>query len=142
MGLPVEALESLLDAVPDALVPKTGTLELLHRLREAGLVLYVLSNMHTHTIERLDRRDSIWGLFSGRIISCRVHCIKPEPEIYSHLLERYDLAPEETVFFDDMRINLDAAKRFGLATIEFRDPEGCARDLTALGCLPEAASGG
>lgn len=137
-GLDEKSLARFLAEVPSALVPKPGTLDLMRRLEERGFDLYCLSNMHTHTIEQLDLRDSFWDLFIGRVVSCRIHFIKPEPEIYRHLLDRFSLAPEETVFIDDMPINLSAARDQGIHTVEFRTPEQCERDLHGLGWILES----
>ena len=71
--------------------------------------------------------------FTGAVISCRVGLCKPEPAIYAHLLERYALASSETVFIDDLDVNLAAAATFGIKTIKFADPAQCARALQALG---------
>ena len=67
------------------------------------------------------------------VISCRVGLCKPEPAIYAHLLKRYALAASETVFIDDLDVNLAAAATFGIKTIKFEDPPQCARALQALG---------
>ena len=39
----------------------------------------------------------------------------------------------ETVFIDDLDVNLTAAATFGMHTIRFEDPAQCARALRALG---------
>lgn len=59
----------------------------------------------------------------------------PEPAIYTHLLERYALAARETVFIDDLEVNLTAAAAFDIRTIRFENPAQCAAALRALGCL-------
>ena len=65
--------------------------------------------------------------------SCRVGLCKPEPAIYAHLLERYELAGPETVFIDDLEVNLAAAREFGIRTIRFEDPAQCVRALRVFG---------
>lgn len=39
---------------------------------------------------------------------------KPDPAIYSHILEKYDLSPKRTLFIDDKKSNTDAAAALGL----------------------------
>ena len=63
------------------------------------------------------------------ILSCEVHTIKPYPAIYAHLLTRYGLIPEETVFVDDMPKNLTAAQRYGIHTILFGSREQVLEEL-------------
>ncbi len=134
-GLPESEVARLLDRVPFALTPIPGTVDLLHRVKAKGRSLYYLSNMHVASIERLQAAYAFWGLFDGGIVSCRVHTIKPEPEIYAHLLKTCGLIGTETVFIDDTEINLEAAAKFGIHTIRFEDPAQCERQLKALDCL-------
>jgi putative hydrolase of the HAD superfamily len=113
------------------LVP--GTVDLLYRLRARGYALYCLSNMHPESTAFLEQAFDFWEVFTGRVISCRVGACKPEPAIYAHLLERHGLAGSETIFVDDLDVNLAAARAFGIRTVRFEDAVQCARALRALG---------
>jgi len=134
-GMPAREIAGLLDSLPDALQPIPGTVELLHRVKAAGSRLFCLSNMHRDVIERLERANPFWHLFDGRVISCRVRRIKPEPGIYAHLLDTYGLIAEETVFIDDMEVNLGPAARRRMRVIRFEDPEQCAGALQSIGAI-------
>ena len=90
-GLAVSAVADLMRQVPLALVVIPDTVDLLYRLKARGHRLLYLSNMHVATIEHLERTYSFWDIFEGGIISCRIHVIKPEPAIYTSLLETYGL---------------------------------------------------
>jgi putative hydrolase of the HAD superfamily len=91
--------------------------------------------MHFASINHLEQKHDIWDQFTGTIISCRIKKMKPEPDIYHHLLESFDLIPEETVFIDDTEINLTAASSLGIKTIKFQDPAQCRQSLIELGCI-------
>lgn len=134
-GLDEALVRSLVDSVPPALVANPATVALMRRVKSAGNSLYCLSNMPIGSIEYLERRYDFWDLFDGAVISSRVHHCKPEPAIYEHLLETYDLAARETVFIDDMEPNIVAAAKLGIATIRFVDVTQTERALEALGCL-------
>jgi putative hydrolase of the HAD superfamily len=134
-GLPADDVAALLRQVPPALVAIPGTVDLLYRLKAQGHTLFCLSNMHVASIEHLERAYTFWEVFSGRVISCRLHLCKPEPAIYAHLLETYGLDAAHTVFIDDTEVNLTAAAQFGLRTIKFASPAQCERQLRALGYL-------
>lgn len=69
------------------------------------------------------------------VISCRVQFIKPEPVIYTYLLEQYGLQASQTVFIDDTTANLVTAARLGMQTIKFANLVQCERQLQALGCI-------
>jgi putative hydrolase of the HAD superfamily len=134
-GLTGPLVRSLIESVPPALVANDETVALIRRLKAAGNSLYCLSNMPIGAIEYLERRYDFWDLFDGAVISSRVHHCKPEAAIYEHLLETYNLAPRETVFIDDLEVNLAAASRFGMATIQFTDVYQTELMLVKMGCL-------
>ena len=73
-------------------------------------------------------------MFDGIVISSRVQKVKPEIQIDKHLLDRYRLNPDETVFIDDMPDNLVAAAFMGIQTIRFINPAQCRRALVDLQC--------
>ena len=49
--------------------------------------------------------------------SFHVNLIKPEPEFYQLLLSNHDLIPEETLFIDDLKKNIEAASQLGINTL-------------------------
>ncbi len=134
-GLSVSEVAEFLHRVPAALVPIPDTVALLYRLKAKGHRLFCLSNMHVASIEHLEKTYAFWDLFEGKVISCRIHLIKPEPGIYAHLLEKHKLKGPETLFIDDVEVNLQAAARFGIQTIKFESPAQCELQLQALGCI-------
>ena len=121
--------------IPAALVPIPDTVELLYRLKARGHNLYCLSNMHFASIEYLERSYAFLNVFSGKVISCRLNLCKPEAKIYSHLLQTYELVAANTVFVDDVEINLIAARQLGMQTIRFKNPSQCTSQLKAFGCI-------
>ena len=134
-GLPATDVEKLLRQVPPALVAVPETVDLMYRLKAQGHTLYCLSNMHVAAIKHLESTYTFWEVFTGAVISCRLHLCKPEPAIYAHLLEAYNLGGADTIFIDDMVVNLTAAERFGLRTIKFETPLQCERELQTMGCI-------
>ena len=128
-------ITALMDAVPLALAPFPEMVDLLDRLKNRGNRLYCLSNMHAASIEHIETANSFMGIFEGAVISCRVHWIKPEPEIYQHLLHTFDLKGSETLFIDDSEANIEAAQHFGIQTIKFENPTQCQDGLAAYGYL-------
>ena len=132
-GVSAAELARFMERMAMAWTPIPETVDLLYRLRANGHALFCLSNMHPASTAFLERALTFWDVFTGTVISCRVGLCKPEPAIYAHLLERYALAASETVFIDDLDVNLAAAAPFGIRTIKFEDPPQCARALQALG---------
>lgn len=69
----------------------------------------------------------------GGILSYQEKVIKPMPEIYQLLIDRYGLTPEECVFMDDTPANLAGAEKFGIHTIHFQDQAQAIAELRKLG---------
>jgi putative hydrolase of the HAD superfamily len=137
LGRPRAEVTAIVDAVRDSLVEKPDTVRLIRLLHQRGIALYCLSNMPASIYAHLRIRHGFWDLFSGIVISGEVQMVKPEPEVYAHLLQRFELQPEQTVFVDDLAVNIDAAGRAGLHTILFHDAGQCARELEhMLGIQP------
>lgn len=134
-GLPKPDIARFLHRVPLELAAISDTVNLLYQLRANGHALFCLSNMHLACIKHLEATHSFWEVFSGRVISSRVQLLKPEPAIYTFLLDSYSLNPAETIFVDDIDANLTAACQFGLKTIKFESPDQCENRLQSLGCL-------
>jgi putative hydrolase of the HAD superfamily len=125
-------MAALFDRVRDSLLPMPATVELANRLRERGLKLYALSNMSKAMFRHLESRYEFFSLFDGIVISAAVNLMKPEPQIYEHLVRRFSLSAAETVFIDDLPRNVEAARRLGMSAIRFENVEQCSRELEAL----------
>ncbi len=94
------------------------TKNLIEQLKGAGYRLYVLSNMSREFIDFL-RMKPVYRHFEGEVVSCEELIVKPEPEIYRLLLDRYSLTPDETLFIDDRETNIEAAEREGICGFHF-----------------------
>ena len=134
-GLPRESIEKLLDEVPRSLTPIQGTIDLIRSIRDSNNRFFILSNMHIASISYLEKKHKFWDMFDGIVISSRIQKVKPEIEIYEHLLKEYMLNAAETVFIDDMGENLAAASSIGIQTIRFVDPFQCRQALVELECI-------
>jgi len=122
-------LSGLLDAVRESLLPKDETVVLLKELHARGIPLYCLSDMPTPVFSYVRRRYDFWDAFRGIIVSGDVKMMKPEREVFEHLLSRFALHADETVFVDDHPANIDGAKIVGLHTVLFTDAAQCQREL-------------
>ncbi len=134
-GLSQAPLKELLDATPESLTVKEETVDLILKLKERGHALFILSNMHHESMDYLDETQDIFELFDGKVASCRVGLVKPEEAIYKHILNEYGLNPEETLFIDDMKENVEAASRTGIRPLHFQSAAQCTEELAELGCL-------
>jgi HAD superfamily hydrolase (TIGR01509 family) len=60
--------------------------------------------------------------------------VKPDAEIYKILVDRYDLNPEETLFIDDRKSNIEAAQNAGICGYHFNahNPESSCDELRRM----------
>ena len=105
------------------------TAALIADLKRAGYRLFVLSNMSREFIDYLHKQE-VYANFEGDVVSCEVGVVKPMPQIYDMLLEKFSLNAAETIFIDDRRENVEAAEAKGIMAFHFdrNDYEGsCVR---------------
>lgn len=107
--------------------------EWIDSLKKKGYKVYILSNFSRKGIEECPDELDYIGKTDGAVISYRVNLIKPDPRIYEHILEEFDINPSEAVFIDDNADNIEAAKKFGINTILFTGKEDADKELAKLG---------
>ena len=120
-----------MDGLPTMLTPISATVALLPRIKAAGHGLYFLSNYHADLVPFIHEYIPFFSRFDGGVFSCDVHMLKPNPDIYGALLQRYGLDPASCVFFDDTLENVAAANHAGIRGVLFTGPEDIAQYLDA-----------
>jgi epoxide hydrolase-like predicted phosphatase len=66
------------------------------------------------------------------IISCEEGLAKPDTRIYQIAVDRLGVEPEEAVFVDDMPVNVDHARAFGLQAILFENTQQAVAAVRSL----------
>lgn len=131
---PQEFLESF-TGWPTGLFP--GTLELLARIpRRYRRAL--LSNSNPLHWPRVLGEMNLGGSFEHHFVSHLIGRIKPDAEIFQHVLESLDCQAGEVLFFDDNSLNIDAARALGIHAIRVQGLEETRQALTALAILDDA----
>lgn len=103
--------------------------EWIRSLKARGFHLYVLSNFGQQAFETNSKLYTFLEDMDGRVVSYELGKIKPEPEIYRNLFEKYGLEPSESVFIDDRAVNIEGAKKCGMEGILFENYEQAAGEL-------------
>ena len=114
------------------LTPISETAEYLKHLKQSGYRIYLLSNYQKKAFHHIKQRNDFFRFIDGGVISFEDRLMKPEPEIYQLLLNRYGLEPSETVFIDDTPENITAAEKLGIRGIVFRDFAGFKKEMEML----------
>jgi len=124
-----DEIEAVMAAWEKILTLKKDTAEILKSLAAKNYKLYILSNFHHQAFEYVSSKYGFFNYFDGRVISADVGLVKPDSEIYDHLLNKFDLKAAETIFIDDTRANIKAALDKGLRVIHFTDAESLEEEL-------------
>lgn len=126
-------LRSAYNDVHGMVSPRAYAIPWIKELKEKGYGVYYLSNFSDKAY--VDCADALEFIpyTDGGILSYRERIVKPEPEIYRLLLERYGLKAEECVFLDDLEVNVEAARKEGFAGIVFKTKEQAEEELARLG---------
>lgn len=99
-------------------------------LKQRGYNVYLLSNYPRDMFDMHERdKFNFTDLVDGKIISGHVKMTKPNPEIYKLLCKTYGLKPEESIFLDDRKENIEAADKLGMHTILFQTYEQARDEL-------------
>ena len=114
-----EAVRRFFHGWPDYVSPIRETGELIGKLRENGVPMYLLSNAPTYFADWASGRD-VFKNFSGIVFSAPLKMAKPDPQIYRYLFETFSLKPEECFFIDDLEENIQAGRALGMDGIVFK----------------------
>ena len=125
-------VQTVIDEWPSILRTKDSTVHIMQKLKAAGYRLYYLTNIPADIMDELRQRE--WfSLFDGGVASCDVHLCKPEPAIYTTLMQTCNLAYDESIFIDDNKVNAQAAYNLGITGILYKNPKSFERALRACG---------
>ena len=85
------------------------------RCKQMGKKIYLLSNYPREGYERMrEKFADLFEIFDGGVISCYVHQLKPEKEIYETLIKNCAVEPGRAVFIDDTLCNVEGAIKMGI----------------------------
>ena len=105
----------------------------IEELKAKGYKVYYLSNFSEKAEKECAPALDFIPYADGGILSYQDKMIKPEPEIYKCLLDRYELNPDECVFLDDVEANVEGARKQGIHGIVFTTKEAAVAELEKLG---------
>jgi putative hydrolase of the HAD superfamily len=116
----------------ELMFPLDENVRLLPGLKKEGFRLYYLSNFPLDIFEEIKTDYYFFRYFDGGVISSEVKLSKPDPRIYEKILELYGLKPEESLFIDDLEVNVRAAEKAGMKGLVTLGSENISKELAAL----------
>lgn len=118
--------------------PRTVVLDLVRRVRAAGIRVAVLSNSWGSGDYDPYKGYDLEESFDAVVISDQVGLRKPDPAIYRLAAGKIGAEPGSCVFVDDTAANLPPAADLGMAVVHFVDPGTAVAEIERL-LLPEHA---
>ena len=112
-----------LDSVAHAFHKFEYSIPWIQELKRMGLNVYYLSNYSAFSIAANPDVLDFIPCMDGGVFSFEVKAVKPDPEIYRCLCDKYDLKPEECLFTDDVPANVKGAQACGFQGIVFEGYE-------------------
>ena len=110
--------------------PIQGSVVLLEQLiADPRYRVIALTNWSAETFPVALQRFDFLHWFEGIVVSGTEKIRKPNPEIYTRTLERYQLTAEYCFFIDDNQSNIEEAAALKIQTHHFHHPEGLENDL-------------
>ncbi|MBR2653091.1 MAG: HAD-IA family hydrolase, partial [Lachnospiraceae bacterium] len=96
-----EAVYNLVCRWNEDIIPVEGMKELVEELKGKGYGIYLLSNAARDLPDYWERIPG-HEYFDNLCVSAFHGFIKPQPELYRCALQKFNVAPEECVFIDDV----------------------------------------
>jgi 2-haloacid dehalogenase len=117
-------------------VPGTigGAVEVLDKLRAAGVPLYAITNFSAEKwAECRGRFPFLGSAFRDVVVSAHERVVKPDPAIFELFLARNGLSAEDCIYVDDSPPNVAMAEILGFDAILFDEPVSLAGKLRVRG---------
>lgn len=107
---------------------------ILRKLEFSNYELFGLTNWSAETFPFALENYDLFKIFKDKIVvSGTEQLIKPDPEIWNILLNRYQIKAEESVFIDDNFKNIEAAKTLGFICVHTKEDTDLEKELRDLG---------
>lgn len=108
---------------------------ILAELQAQDTRLYALTNWYKETFPIAKQRFGFLDWFEDIVVSGVEGLAKPDPAFFRLAMDRCGLVPEETLFVDDVRANVDSALSLGFDAICFTGADPLRRALEERGYL-------
>lgn len=125
-------IDELRHAAADIFWLNDSIVPVLHKLKEAGRRLVLLSNTSITHLNFIERNFNVLELMDDRVTSFEAGAIKPENRIYEVALSKAQCDPGECFYTDDIEAYIRKAETFGIHSRIYTTTE---RLLDSLGEL-------
>ncbi len=107
------------EGIAKAWSEKKEVFSVIAKLKEKRYKIGLLSNTELPSVPHFQEKK--YPHFDVVVLSCLEGMIKPDKEIYELTVKRLAITPQEALFIDDKKENVEGAKKVGLHAIHFTD---------------------
>lgn len=115
-----------------------GTLEMLAQI-PSTYQRAILSNSNALHWTRVIDDLRLGPAFSHHFVSHLTGRIKPDADAFEHVVDSLGCRPEQVLFLDDNKLNVEAARRFGMQAVRVQSISETRRALIERGIIEEGA---
>lgn len=112
---------------------------MIPKLKEKGYKIYLLSNYSQELFQIHTKGADFLNVIDGKVVSYEIKIVKPDARIYQHLFDKYQLIPEESIFFDDRKENIEAAVNLGMAGVQVLSEEQLLGELEKFSIIKQSS---
>ena len=113
--------ESLLDKIfRKRCSLNNSTINLSKELSQKDITVGILSNTEPASYSVMENLTSL-DHFEYKFLSYNIGHLKPEPEIYHHVIDNIPFPKEELFFIDDLKSNVESARSEGIDSVQYND---------------------
>ena len=116
--------------------PVPGVHAIVEQLDARGVPLFAITNFSAEFWAPFrEKEDAFFRIFRDIVVSGEEKLLKPDPALYYRALDRFGLKPDEALFVDDRKINVEGAEAVGMRGHLFTDAHDLRRRLELEGLL-------
>ena len=111
--------ESLLDKIfRKRCSLNNSMINLSKELSQKDITVGILSNTEPASYSVMENLTSL-DHFEYKFLSYNIGHLKPEPEIYHHVIDNIPFPKEELFFIDDLKSNVESARSEGIDSVQY-----------------------
>lgn len=111
--------------------PNENVIKLSQTLKEQ-YVMGIISNIEKIT-HRVVADWNVLEPFEHKFMSYQIGYSKPHPKIYDHVIDNLEFQPNQIIFIDDKKLNVESAQKHEINAIHFTDYQKLLTSLEELG---------
>lgn len=126
--------EVIARVAPGSASPRREMIEAIGSIRAQQISTAALTNNFARdtTTSSGGGREFMSALFDVVVESSVLGMRKPDPRIYLHTCDLLKVTPQESVFLDDLGMNLKPARQLGITTIKVSEPLAAIAELESV----------